>query len=100
MFRFERIATVKNAADVPAALTFAAEVTSYLNKKYSFNVKFGFEMFGPAIVHWYRDVESLDTMAKDNAKLLQDRDYVEMLRKAMGLFVDGTLKDTIVSLVA
>ena len=38
MFRFERKGTVKTAADVPAAVKFAAEVTAYLNKQHSLNI--------------------------------------------------------------
>ena len=48
MFRFERKATVKTAADVAAAVKFAGEVTAYLNKLHSLNMKFGVELFGKA----------------------------------------------------
>ena len=50
MFRFERKGMVKGAADVPAAVKFATEVTSYLNKRHSLNMKFGVELFGKATI--------------------------------------------------
>ena len=99
MFRFERKGTVKTAADVPAAVKFAADVTAYLNKQHALNMKFGVELFGKARIHWYYDIESLDKGVALNAALLQDREYAEMLSKASGLWVEGAIKDTIVNLV-
>ena len=34
MYRFERKITVKNVADMSAAMQFANDVTDYLNKRY------------------------------------------------------------------
>jgi hypothetical protein len=98
MFRFERSAVAKNPADIPAAVQFATEVTSYVNKRHSLNMKFGVELFGASRVHWYFDAESLDKMNQLNTTLLQDREYSEMLNKARALWTEGGLKDTIVSL--
>jgi hypothetical protein len=100
MFHFERRAIIKNAADLPAAVQFAAEVTSYVNKRHTLNMKFGVELFGTCSIHWYLDMESLDQSTQLNAALMQDRDYLAILGKGKALWVDGSLKDTIVSLVA
>ena len=99
MFRFERKATVKNVADMPAAVQFATEVTAYLNKAYSLNMKFGVEVFGTPSIHWTYDFESVDKSVQLNATLLQDRAYLEMLGKARVLWIDGSAKDTIVTLM-
>lgn len=99
MFRFERRAAVKHAADMPAAVQFAAEIAAYLNKRHSLNMKVGVELFGAGSIHWYYDLESLDKSVQLNATLLQDREYFEMVNKARGLWVDGSLHDTIVTLV-
>ncbi len=99
MFRFERRAAVKHVADMPAAVQFAAEVTSYLNKRHSLNMKCGVELFGTGSVHWFYDLESLDKSVQLNAALLQDREYIEMVNKSRGLWVDGSFRDTIVTLV-
>ncbi len=64
MFRFERCATVRNAADIPAAVQFATEVTAYLNKQHSLNMKFGIEIFGAPCVQWYFDDESERSLAE------------------------------------
>lgn len=98
MFRFERYATVKTAGDLPAAAKFAAEVTEYLNKRHSIHVSFGIEIFGAPCVHWYFDADSIDKMTQVNAALLKDRDYLGMLDKVKGIWLEGSLKDTLVSL--
>jgi hypothetical protein len=99
MFRFIRTATTKSTAEIPAAMQFAAKVTSYVNKQHSLNMRFGVELFGTSTIHWYFDTESLDKSVQVNAALLQDREFCEMLDKAKALWTDGRIKDTIVSLV-
>ena len=99
MFRFERCSTVRNPADIPAAVQFATEVTAYLNKQHSLNMKFGVDIFGAPCVHWYFDDESLDRMTKVNAALLKDRDYLRMLDKVKSIWLDGSMKDTVITTV-
>ncbi len=98
MYRFERTATVKTAGDLPSALHFATEVTAYLNKRHSLNMKCGAEIFGGASIHWYFDAESLDKVTEVNAALLKDREYIGMLDKAKGIWAEGSMKDTIVGM--
>jgi hypothetical protein len=99
MFQFIRTVEAKNAAMLPAALQFAAEVTTYVNKTYALGLKYGMEVFSGATLHWHFQTDSLDKITAIHTKLLQDRDYGEMLTKAKDLWVDGTFKDTIVSIV-
>ncbi len=98
MFRFERTAIVKHAAEVPAAVQFADDVTTYLNKRYNLGMKFGVEMFGEPRIHWYYDLESLDDSVKLNTTLLNDADYEKILKKTEDLWVDQSMHDTIVRL--
>jgi len=98
MFRFERTATVRHAAEIPAAVQFAAEVTSYLKKHHDLDMRFGVELFGSPRIHWYYDLDSLDESAKLDAKLLKDVDYEKMLKKTEDLWVDQSMHDTIVRL--
>lgn len=100
MFRFERSATVKTAAEIPAAVQFAVQVTSYLNKRHSLNMSFGVELFGGTRLHWYFDTESLDKPVQLMRTLLEDREYSHMLDKSKSIWIDGGTKDTIVSLIA
>ena len=97
MFRFMRIATAKNAATIPAALQFGAEVTSYLNRRYSLNMKCGAELFGAPRIHWHFESDSLDKLQQLNVKLMQDREYLGMLEKYKDAWADGSMKDTIIT---
>jgi len=75
MFRFERRAASTRGRHA-AAVQFAAEVSSYLNKRHSLNMKVGVELFGTGTIHWYYDLESLDKSVQLNATLLQDRELL------------------------
>lgn len=99
MFRFIRTVEAKNAAMLPAALQFAGEITSYVNKTYGLNLQYGLEVFSGAVLHWQFQTDSLDKVTALHAKLLQDREYGALLSKAKDLWVDGTFKDTVVSIV-
>lgn len=98
MYRFERCATVKTASELPTAIQFATDITAYLNKRHSINMKFGVEIFGQPSIHWYFESDSIDKMTQVNSALLKDRDYLGMLEKVKGVWVEGSLKDTIVGL--
>ncbi|MCR5891714.1 hypothetical protein E2P84_16320 [Burkholderia cepacia] len=98
MYRFIRTATVKNAAQIPSALAFAAQVTAHLNKSYAMNMQFGVEQFGSPRIHWYFDADSLDKMQQINEKLMADRDYGGLLEKYRDVWVDGATHDTVVRL--
>ena len=96
MYRVLRTWKVRDGTDFPVAIQWAAEVTSYVNRIHSMNLKFGFEMFGPATIHWHWDSDSIDEIHEFNAKLLQDREYWGLVNKAKGYFLDGSWKDTLV----
>ena len=99
MFRMIRTATVKTASKSGAAMQLAGEITAYLNKTYSLNMKFGMEIFGAGKIHWHLETDSLDKSTAINAKLMQDRDYQALLEKGQGLWLEGSLKDTLVTIV-
>ena len=63
------------------------------------NMKTGVQLFGGARLYWYFDAESLDKMTQLNATMMQDREYIQMLDKVRDHLVDGSLKDTIVTLI-
>jgi hypothetical protein len=98
MYRFIRTATVKNAALLPSALAFAAQVTEHLNKSYSINMRFGAEQFGNPCIHWHFDADSLDKMQQVNEKLMADRDYAALLEKYRDVWAEGAMHDTVVRL--
>ena len=99
MYRYIRTATVKTAAQLPAAIAFAAQVTAQLNSRYTLNMRFGVEQFGRGRIHWHFDADSLDAMQKINAQLMEDRDYIALLDKFKDTWVEGSMRDTLVRLV-
>lgn len=99
MYRFIRTVTVKTAANTPAAVQWAGEAAAYLNKACALNMKFGIEIFGAGKIHWYADTDSLDKLTAINAKMMQDREYIGLLEKGRGLWLEGALKDTVVAIV-
>lgn len=99
MFRMIRTATVKTASRSAAAMQFAGEITAYLNKTYSLNTTFGMEIFGASKIHWHLETDSLDKITAMNAKLMQDREYQALLQKGQDLWLEASLKDTLVAIV-
>lgn len=99
MFRFIRTATARTAASLPAAIKFGTEVTDYLNKRYSINMKFGVEQYGGACLYWQFDSDSVDKMQHLNAELMGDGDYIKMLDKTKDLWVEGSMQDRLVSFI-
>ena len=98
MYQFIRNVTPRNAAAVPAALQFANDITGYLNGTYGINLKCGIRLFGPPVLFWEFETESVDKAIGLNGKLMQDREYLKMLDRAKDLWVAGTMEDMIVSL--
>ncbi len=99
MFRFIRTVRPSTTANLAPGMKWAAEVTSYVNKTYALNLKFGAELFGEGRIHWHFDTDSLDKITAVNAKMLQDRDYQALLEKGKSLWLEGSFKDGIVVIV-
>jgi hypothetical protein len=53
-------------------------------------------MFGTPTVHWQLEIDSLDTLAALNQKVLQDKTYTAMLEKVADYWLEGSLRDEIV----
>jgi len=85
------------AKDMAAAIQFAGEVTAYLNKQYSLNMKFGVEMFGAQTIHWHLESDSADKIHRLSAKLMQDPEYLALLEKYRHTWLEGSIKDTLVA---
>lgn len=100
MYQITRTATLKNLAFLPKAVGWGKEISGYINKTYpGFDVKVGVELFGHARVHWSYTAPTLEKLEAVNAKLIQDQKYFAMIESVKELWVDGSLKDTIIMLV-
>ena len=98
MYRFMRKTTLKNGAYTPLAMGFATEVVGYLNKSYGINLQCGMEMFDSCTIHWHFDTDSLEKISDVNMKLMQDKGYWAMLDKVKDIWVNGSVKDSVVML--
>ncbi len=96
MYCLVRTATLRRAGDLPVAFQFGTEVTSYLKKTYSVDMKVGVEMYGGCRIIWRYDFDSLDKQQQIMQKLLTDREYAASLNKVKDLWAEGTLKDTLI----
>ncbi|NBO76717.1 MAG: hypothetical protein EBV28_06885 [Betaproteobacteria bacterium] len=98
MYRFIRIAQPRNADHVPAALQFSTELTAHMNRTYSLSMKAGIEMFGDGHLHWHYEADSIHQVTEINRRLMMDRAYLALLEKNTNLWVEGSMKDKVVSL--
>jgi hypothetical protein len=98
MYRFIRSARIGNAARMPAALQFAAEVTSYLNKHYVLNMKLGVGTLDQAIIQWHFELDSADELVMLNEKLAEDQDYSALVEKYKDNWFAKSLNDTLVTI--
>lgn len=98
MYRFMRTVQARNAACIGPAITFAAGVCSHVNKTYKVDMHFGVEAFDKACIHWFLDFESVDKAMAMNRAMLQDHHYQKMLDQAQTLWVEGSMRDTLVNL--
>jgi len=95
MYKFVRSAKVK--ASFPAALEWAKEVTEYINNKHSppkVSVYTG--MFGDVnTIFWEAEHKDLASLEAVFAKLTSDPGYWALVDKATGLFIEGSVHDSI-----
>ena len=99
MYRFVRTARPRTAANVPAALQFSAQVTEHLNRTYGLNMKAGIELFGKGRLHWHYEVASIDETTAVNQKLMRDQAYLDLLGQHNHLWLEGSMKDQVISLL-
>jgi len=96
MYRFIRTMTIASPAHIPAAMQFAAESTAYVNRTYGANWKFGAQVYAEPAVHWHLDFDSYDKFREVVDRMYKDTDYWNLLQKAKGIFVEGSMKDVLV----
>ncbi|UCF90551.1 MAG: hypothetical protein JSW39_19965 [Desulfobacterales bacterium] len=79
------------------AFKFAEEITDYLNAKYPQHpVTVYLEAFGAVgTIHWFVDYRDLAAVERSAAELFSDPGYLAILGKAPGLFIEGSMRDTL-----
>ena len=79
------------------AIQFAKEVTDYINNKYpQIPTRVYSEAFGAVgTIHWFSECKDLATLERTIQQLFADPGYLSILSKAIGLFIDGSVHDTL-----
>ena len=80
-----------------AAVQFAAEVTSYLNKQYALNMKLGVGSIDKPVIQWHFELDSADELATLNDKLAEDQEYSALIANYKNTWFAKSMKDTLVT---
>ena len=96
MYRFQRMARSSQGRFLEAA-QWAKEVADYISKNYDVTVTAYTESFGEnGTLHWYADYDTLAHIEQVNMKLNADQQYQTMLEQSVGMFIEGSIRDTLV----
>ena len=98
--RVHRTARISDGM-IQQAYQFAKEITEYLNSKYTqISVQVYVEAFGAVgTIHWFVDYKDLATVERTTGQLFSDQGYLAILGKAPGLFIEGSVHDTLLMLM-
>ena len=96
MIRFQRSLRIAQNKDLEA-ITWSKEITAFLNSKYSeTNVQVFAQRFGVIdMIAWQLDLDSLASLEKYQKTLNADEEYLARVNQTVGLFMEGTLFDTV-----
>ena len=94
MIRFVRSATIK-PGQVPAAMTFASEISDLVESKTGVSVDVFVQLGGPVgRICWTGDFGDLGLYEEVNGVLMNDSEYLAKIGEAAGLFIEGQTKDS------
>lgn len=93
-----RTADVNGADKRQKALEWAKKAAQYVNGKFGFTeVEVGIEAYGNAgRVYWIGREQSLESLAQGALESMVDEAYLQMEAQTAGLFVPGSVHDTVI----
>ena len=94
MVRFMRSAMTV-IGRVPEAMAFAKEITAYIRDNFDVDLKVFMESDGT--LYWITDYPDFEAFASKRAAITADAGYWELIAKAEGLLLDGSVQDTILT---
>ena len=97
--RFTRTAVLNTGADLPKCIGWARELNSFLRSSYDIDVKFGIQQYAKGQVVWMTDFDDLAEFDEKMTRLQQDENYWKHIEPARGLFMSGSVQDTIVKII-
>lgn len=100
-FRVHREAQVVEGK-TSEAIRFAEETITYVKTKYPERSAYVYieKSDTGTKIHWFNDYESLDAIKRIQSEILSDNQYFALLKKAEGIFVQGSLRDTLLTSIA
>jgi len=95
---FKREACIKDGKRMEA-IQFAKEIIAYGNEKFPQNkTSIYTEIFGAVgKIIWVGEAKDLATMERNHRQLMADPAYLAILAKGAGLFIEGSIKDTLMA---
>jgi hypothetical protein len=97
--RFHRVGLVASVKGEEAA-AFAAEISQYLTETLGMPTTWGWQLGGTyGAMHWFTDYADMAAFAMGLVKTTTDPGYLAILAKADGLFLEGSVEDSIVYLM-
>ena len=94
MVRFMRSA-IAVIGRFPDAMAFANEIADYVRGTYGVDLKVYVESDGT--IYWISDYPDFETFGSTRAAITADAGYWEIIAKAEGLLLDGSLQDTVLT---
>jgi len=99
MIRWMREARIASGKYIPAT-TWSKEIAEYDNKLVNGKTRVYIEVFGDlGKIYWVAENVDLATMESNNRKLMADPGHRALLGKAVGLFIEGRGKDTLMAVI-
>ena len=79
------------------AVAWAQEMTAYLNRTLKeINMQVFAQRFGDVnTISWQADFDTLSSLERYQQALIGDQGYWALVEKADGLFIDGSINDTV-----
>jgi hypothetical protein len=98
MVTYIRSASVNGAENQQRAMEFAKKIGHYVDGKFGFSkLKVGLEVYGNVgRIYWMGEQENLETLARGAVQSLTDPGYLKVVAEGTGLFVAGSLHDTVI----
>jgi hypothetical protein len=94
MVRFDRHAVPK-IGKFPQAVHWAKHFASHVEERYSVSVQLFAESNGT--IHWVVDYPDYETFGRVRTEIVADKDYWGHFGRASELFVEGSIRDTVMS---
>lgn len=97
-YRFNRtlLPAIGKAA---VARDLAARITNHLNDTLGMAIEWGAQVFGEGRIVWTAEYATMAAYEHDLEKLMGDDTYSDLIQETAGIFVEGSLKDTLVGIM-